>query len=96
MSKHTPGPWEITVNNYDHYGIHQAGMNGMAIIWINKQHSEMDDANARLIAAAPELLEALRQAADELDAIMNQKGHTAKTRAIRDTSYAAIAKAQGE
>ena len=55
---------------------------------------EVAQANACLIAAAPELLAMLIEAANELDAIIDQKGHTAQTRAIRDRAYALIAKAE--
>ena len=57
---------------------------------------EIAQANTRLIVVAPELLTMLKETADELDAIMDQKGHTAQTRAIRDRAYALIAIAKGE
>jgi hypothetical protein len=55
---HTPGPW---VNMTDRLEVHA---DGRAIANINCSHiaDEAIDANARLIAAAPELLEALRTA----------------------------------
>ena len=40
----------------------------------------------------PTLLEVLTEAADELDAIIDQKGHTAHTRHLRDRAYAVIAR----
>ena len=65
MSKHTPGPWQAE----------QAGMNGKIIEWfvrvdgddiaiasaICDRAGNISEANARLIAAAPDLLEALEQ-----------------------------------
>jgi hypothetical protein len=64
MSKHTPGPW-IWGNNYKGlYGadphnavLDYAGYEGM---WLAGVESDRAQANARLIAAAPELLEVLR------------------------------------
>ena len=66
---HTPGPWEI---KYDHHG------NGSFSEWYNVGPARVDirrsedngaqsDANARLIAAAPQLLEALKDAHKALD-----------------------------
>ena len=74
MSAHTPGPWRIT----DRYGVltDQVGIDGRTVctVWARQQGhrpSGVDtepwpegEANARLIAAAPELLDALRAAVD--------------------------------
>ena len=74
MSAHTPGPWRIT----DRYGVltYQVGIDGRTVctVWPRQQGhrpSGVDtepwpegEANARLIAAAPELLDALRAAVD--------------------------------
>lgn len=69
MNKHTPGPWEYRpALNYNGYSISPLGIlptlaacerfnNSMAIECFNFPGST--EANARLIAAAPELLEAL-------------------------------------
>lgn len=53
MSKHTPGPW--SVHPMAPTAVHQPELG----CWIPQS-----EADARLIAAAPELLEALREAAD--------------------------------
>ena len=45
-------------------------------------------------AEKAELLTMLKETAAELDAIMDQKGHTAQTRAIRDRAYVLVAKAK--
>ena len=68
MSKHTPGPWKITEDDYGHE--HWFGGDGEGQIFVNgwvnggcKKHpSEWRklQADARLIAAAPDLLESLR------------------------------------
>ena len=49
---------------------------------------------SRLHGIIDELLAMLKETVDELDAIIDQKGHTAQTRAIRDRAYALIAKAE--
>jgi len=64
MSKHTPGPWGLD-------GVHEvvdATSAGVVQLWHwNKSNNERD-ANARLIAAAPEMYEALRELLAEWDA----------------------------
>ena len=58
MSKHTPGPWRVVDSWTDHM---VEGQNGEEIIWQDGPHETptINEANARLIAAAPDLLEAL-------------------------------------
>ncbi len=80
MSKHTPGPWRVTGPNV------RAGHALLAIVcdhWADEKTPEPEkEANARLIAAAPDLLDALKE-------ITLEHGMTEKARA-------AIAKATGE
>ena len=57
--------------------------------------SDVWDANARLIAAAPELLEALKDAANNLELIQLQRGENSLTKWIVVQARAAIAKAEG-
>lgn len=84
MSKHTPGPW--------FYDVHPD--KSQAIFWDSRgytvfhlSHTFPNDvrANARLIAAAPDLLAALKDAVE----IAESQGHIVKT------ARAAIAKATG-
>ena len=57
QTKHTPGPWEVHGNNI----VATKGNVDVAVICYSGEHFTGEDkANARLIAAAPELLEALR------------------------------------
>ncbi len=63
QTKHTPGPW----NNAGFYN--EADMErcyitskGKGIAWLYGDNDETIEANANLIAAAPELLEALKLA----------------------------------
>ena len=70
MSKHTPGPWHIDpAAEYDaaEYDIN-AKDSDIASVWQdNKSDDQEAEANANLIAAAPELLEALKFAAERLE-----------------------------
>ena len=57
-TKHTPGPWHYEHIGQDGWGISSNNLEGIAIVphSLNMTH---DEANARLIAAAPDLLQAL-------------------------------------
>ena len=95
----TPGPWRI--DDYD-TGMVRAGemlvcqVRGWGHLTVTGKLSEADairvqDANARLIAAAPELLEAAKLAlADSV-----QRERAAGTAAVNQLMRAAIAKAEG-
>lgn len=67
-SKHTPGPWQTSVEQdvtgYPCFFIH--GFSGP-----EKYDKPVHEANARLIAAAPDLLEALKSALNALSACSN-------------------------
>lgn len=65
--KHTPGPWFCRVGDeWSHSVVTRHGTlpdgsdNCWTVASINKQREPEHEANARLIAAAPELLDALR------------------------------------
>lgn len=67
--KHTPGPWSIgkeTSFLMGEYARIQAGDLGIAIITCFEVTDAQEEANARLLAAAPELLRALGECFDEL------------------------------
>ncbi len=83
--KHTPGPW-----NFDAYGeVFHISNNGFVASVYGKTENE---ANARLIAAAPELLEALRLAEQVL---LDEYGPEF-THPHADIIRLAIAKAEGQ
>ena len=95
MIKHTPGPWTITVYPPDDYGAEDL----CAYIDGNRKHvahcmppdgtsTELRDANARLISAAPELLEALQL-------LLEQDDNGEDEIWVRNKARAAIAKATG-
>ena len=93
--KHTPGPWTV------------AGPSGDLEIWSREAHKSIaflasypdpanEAANARLIAAAPELLEALEGLMEWREEIRaDLRLHTSPD-ALLAKAHAAIAKARGE
>jgi hypothetical protein len=100
MSKHTPGPWEA--NGY-HIRQRVTGTRSIAeVAYTGPHHTEpheypkscrlVDEANARLIAAAPDLLEALEAIMDS--DLWEWNGSAAFW--LQDKVKAAINKAKGE
>lgn len=83
-SKHTPGPWlPRTVNDIDFGFEINAGSYPIASVYLHNGR-----ANARLIAAAPDMLEALRL----IDAYLYATAHGSNEwQIVRD----ALAKAEG-
>jgi hypothetical protein len=79
MDKHTPGPW---AHHPEDNIITAAGAGRITLIEFQARSLyvsiEERDANARLIAAAPDLLEALRSARLELWRLLDAKGITPK------------------
>lgn len=105
MSTHTPGPWVLQFNKYATGATVRSGTTGMPIAWCSaaavqpernhalEQHEAT--ANARLIAAAPDLLTALTDllARDEFDARV--RGVSERRKPAEDAARAALAKARG-
>jgi hypothetical protein len=85
MSKHTPGPWKESKNVMEQPVIESVRPDNDAFIICQTFGPDKHD-NARLIAAAPDLLEVLRWTARAL--------HAEHPAAIK--ARAAIAKATGE
>lgn len=81
MTKHTPGPWTINPveTYYESVGILTPNGRGFFFREIAKLQFPFDDitpneevrANARLVAAAPELLEALQRLIERPDILVN-------------------------
>jgi len=89
MSKHTPGPWHIVEDRVPASLEVFAGKTAIAECW-RRADVPTEKANARLISAAPDLLEALKK--------MVECSHTGNVYLCADASqkaYAAIAKATG-
>lgn len=69
MSAHTPGPWVVDGRRGGVWQGKVDRINGLriAVVDLSVGREEEDQANACLIAAAPELLEALRLVMAEAD-----------------------------
>lgn len=101
MSKFTAGPWEFVPKltaSENHKGFfvraEKTTRNGkwaFAEVQPGDEDGKLGEANARLIAAAPELLDALQ----ELDNCISETRGTDATEAL-SKARAAIAKATGE
>jgi hypothetical protein len=94
MSKYTPGPWELR-NEFGMQGLiyPRQAANPVASVTGYYTLTRQTEANARLIAAAPELLEALELL---VSTYFDTSGaHGLNEREIVDKAYAAIAKAKG-
>ena len=92
MSKHTPGPWRIEGGRLSEKEI--AGANGHNVIDLKYPATEVSMADAALIAAAPELLEALRVAYRSLGVAAIRDDADRRASAL-DVIRAAILKAEG-
>jgi len=106
-AQHTPGPWRVESINYDGDGgiLVRCNRNNsrnhcIANVWGAKNARDPDaegQANARLISAAPELLEALeelRSAVIDLD--QDEECSVTHCENLIRKARAAIAKAKGE
>ena len=90
MNKHTPGPWEAREVSQNWIEILASDLVIGTVLptqYVSLGRSPEQQANARLIAAAPELLEALHAMLDEH---ADCKGCDAS-----NLAFAAIAKAEG-
>ncbi len=100
MSKHTPGPWRSSMTIEESRkrfvaDIWQGADDGPCIATVEGDDQDRVQANARLIADAPELLAALR---DTLDALYNETPNDdddSYLSQVKKTARAAIAKAEG-
>lgn len=110
MSKHTPGPWEVSTfaAHTDKaglpagvYTVEDDGSDGDYVCMIETDWIEPDEAhaNAQLIASAPELLEACKEARKAIIALENERanhlGIGATTSLMAMYLDAAITKAEG-
>jgi hypothetical protein len=105
MSKHTPGPWKADDKGkavFIPLRAHHCEQLGIQVGFVSWEDDKEPLANARLIAAAPELLEALRvfvSCSLPVSTEIDERGHR-WTEAYLDQALpiarAAIAKATGE
>lgn len=111
MSKHTPGPWHVILSdNATPHVTHEHGYNFTDISDVSSRvcvmpaeitYSYNSLANARLIAAAPELLEALEEVVAVFESNPSSITDTVwvtgnRPETLYDHCRAAIAKAKGE
>jgi hypothetical protein len=102
---HTPGPWFW---DEDYHGLFGAGPDNAVLTWyayegMHLSYGDRREANARLIAAAPDMLEALKIAQQFIsiasDWNLDEAHINGQTRSTYEWLYtvaAAIAKATGE
>lgn len=97
MSAHTPGPWVVesdtrkpthSIQTSRTAALKKKAGFALPLAWVSRHHDE-SAANARLIAAAPDLLKALERVAEHLSVIYGQND------GLVLTCFAAIAKARG-
>ena len=101
-TKHTPGPWSYDRAPQDYDG---AGSPAYSTITAENGEiviAEVNDlipsglANAHLLVAAPDLLDALLESTAELEALMKDKAFYQGGQNILDRARVTIAKANGE
>ena len=92
-TQHTPGPWELVGNKL---GDTILSLNpGYITLYKYRQMTEEQKANAKLIAAAPDLLAACRKALDYIHSLPYAPSIDPSTKA-QDDLVDAIAKATEE
>lgn len=94
MSKHTPGPWNLYDDTASTGRIEIVAL-GKTVARIYRSVPEEDLPNARLIAAAPDLLEALRGVVAMIDSLNSAYG-SEQVDSVVSNGRAVIAKATGE
>lgn len=100
-TKHTPGPWE-KADGTDGITRGVRGWHGPEMVnvinWngISRATSVTGQANARLIVAAPDLLEALQELCEIVEDAIEQKSAKDLDSFTLQPARAAIAKATGE
>lgn len=90
--KHTPGPWKVWTHPRNENEVYVDGANGRSVCYVIHDDDERKEqkADAVLIAAAPDLLEALK-AYQEANRVSNDSQAE-----LYEMAEAAIAKAEGK
>ena len=91
-TQHTPGPWTVTNSGLSIKSSGHSIHDRIADVYHSEKSAEIDRANARLIAAAPELLEALKGTLAMLE-LLNAPGTNDPIEARVFQARAAILKA---
>lgn len=104
-NEHTPGPWQVKHSDDEPYGDIQIIGNGRALakIWLDDapvpDYNRQQKANAKLIAAAPKLLEALKITYQELSEVYPEdslnEGYFPDAKPVMDGIKSIINKAEG-
>lgn len=94
-TKHTPGPWVVKSARSGFYVESQFDVIVESLDEYGRYGAIDDEANARLIAAAPELLEALKSIAEFWNRDQNEEAMIGACWHAVETAEAAIAKAEG-
>lgn len=94
MSKHTPGPWTFRNGRSVHSAEKSIALCQTGLARKSVPSPDECMANARLIAAAPELLEELKRALYVLETVARNDGYDTEV-GIVPTVRAVIAKATG-
>lgn len=95
-AQHTPGPWHAGTMSGDVFAIKKRGT--IPVCAVPEDGSPNWEADARLIAAAPELLLALNRICDKVHAAFSQTSLKCAAQtldSIDEIAKAAIAKAEG-
>lgn len=93
MSKHTPGPWSIYNGGQDEFMVCTERNGPRTIIAEVAGDSDTARANAKILAASPEMLDALKEILVSLATYSD--GYNLKV-SIRNFAEIAIAKAEGK
>jgi len=93
-AKHTPGPWEVDYSGPARLGIVDRDDRLLALCNLEHEDGDEDEANARLIAAAPAMLGALRGLLDCCE--LNMDDMEPETVGAIDAARAALSAATGE
>lgn len=96
-TKHTRGPWEASNGEVTTQQVEGRSFRRIAAVqdYGLGCEPEVDEANARLIAAAPELFAALQQATARLEFAIRHNDFNVKDNEAIEQARAAIAKATG-
>lgn len=97
----TPGPWKVVKREDEDHGtlvVHEAETHDFLICQTNQHWGRpfTNGANARLIAAAPDMYNALWEAVELSDRTLPPSGRTAECQRVYDLCRAALAKAESE
>jgi hypothetical protein len=94
MTQHTPGPWKVRKQGHGTF----IGFASDSFIGEVYTASGRQEANANLLAAAPELLAALKEIKHWADITRGDPNNNlgAEIESVFNVAYAAIAKAEGK